>query len=72
MYIRLQVGKVAQTREIIDDALIADFDSRGRLLGMEILAPVKLTALTRLVQANRRIPFRRFVRENAPSCMVVA
>lgn len=72
VYIRLRIGKVAKTKEIIGDVLMADFDSRGRLLGMEILAPVKLSAITRLVQAKRRIPFRRFVRENAPPRLVVA
>jgi uncharacterized protein YuzE len=72
VYIRLRTGRAAKTKEIIEDALLADFDARGRLLGVEILAPVKLSDLTRLVQTDRRVPFRKFIREIAPSSLVVA
>lgn len=72
VYIRLRTGRAAKTKEIIEDTLLADFDSRGRLLGVEILAPVKLSDLARLVQTDRRAPFRKFVREIAPPRLVVA
>jgi uncharacterized protein YuzE len=72
VYIRLRTGRAAKTREVIEDALLADFDARGQLIGVEILAPVKLSDLTRLVQTDRRAPFRKFIREIAPPSLVVA
>jgi len=72
VYIRLRDGKVAKTREIIEDVLLADYDPRGELLGVEILAPVKMSDLTRLVQQARRMPFRRFIKQTAPPRLIVA
>jgi hypothetical protein len=62
---------VAKTREIVEDILLADYDSRGRLLGVEILAPVKLSALLRLVEQPRRKPFRKFITRAAPEDFVL-
>jgi len=72
VYIRLRAGRSAKTREIIEDTLLADFDTRGRLIGVEILAPVKLSDLTQLVREPRRAPFRKFVRKIAPPDLIVA
>ena len=72
VYIRLRDGKVAKTREIIEDVLLADYDPRSELLGVEILAPVKMSDLTRLVQQTRRTPFRRFIKQTAPPRLIVA
>jgi uncharacterized protein YuzE len=72
VYIRLRTGRAAKTKEIIEDTLLADFDARGQLIGVEILAPVRLSDLTSLVQADRRAPFRKFIRETAPASLVMA
>ena len=72
MYIRLRKGAVARTEEIEEDVLLCDFDRRGNLLGIEILAPVKLRDLTRLVARPVRTPFRRFVGSVAPGELVEA
>ena len=72
VYIRLRDGKVAKTQEIIEDVLLADYGPRRELLGVEILAPVKLSDLTRLVQQARRTPFRRFIKQTAPPRLIVA
>lgn len=72
VYIRLRDGKVAKTREIIEDVLLADYDLHRELLGVEILAPVKLSDLTRLVQNARRTSFRRFIKQTAPPRLIVA
>lgn len=72
IYISLRNTKVARTKEIEEDILLADYDSKGRLVGIEILAPVQLKIITRLVDEPRRKPFRRFVRDQAPDDLVLA
>jgi uncharacterized protein YuzE len=71
-YIRFSHGPVAETREINGDVLLADFDKEGNLVGVEILAPVKISVLTELVQPPKRAPFERFIREAAPQKLVKA
>ncbi len=38
IYILLSNGKVAQTGEVLPDQLLVDYDSKGRIVGMEIIA----------------------------------
>ncbi len=72
VYIRLRRNKVARTKEIVADVVMADYDGRGQLIGIEILAPVKLRIIRRLVDEPRRQPFSRFVKEQAPADLVLA
>lgn len=71
-YIRLRGNKIARTKEIVEDVVMADYDGRGQLVGIEILAPVSLKIIARLVDESRRRSFRRFVREQAPNDLVLA
>lgn len=71
-YIRLKKGRVARTREIDGDALLADYDARGNLIGIEVLAPVRIPQLVGLVDENRRPSFRRFVRQCFPRGLLAA
>lgn len=59
-------GKVAKTLEIDGDALLADYDANGTLIGIEILAPVRISELAELVEKPVRPSFRKFVRHIAP------
>ncbi|MCH7592250.1 MAG: DUF2283 domain-containing protein [Planctomycetes bacterium] len=72
VYILVRGNKVARTKEIIEDILLADYDSRGQLVGIEILAPVRIQRITPLVEQPRRRPFSKFVRERAPADLVLA
>jgi uncharacterized protein YuzE len=63
-YIRFRMGDVATTKELEEDTLIADYDADGNLLGVEILAPVQLSHIERLVDRQRRPAFRVFVKKN--------
>ena len=72
VYILVRDNKAARTEEIVEDRLLADYDSRGQLVGVEILGPVKIAKITRLVQEPRRRPLRRFIREQAPDGLVLA
>ncbi len=71
VYILVRDDKAARTKEIVEDVLLADYNSRGQLVGIEILAPVKIAKITMLVDESRRRPFRRFVRDRAPKELVL-
>jgi len=71
-YITVMDGKAAKTVEIVEDILLADYDRMGRLIGIEILAPVKISKIIPLIDADRRKPFRNFVRTQAPEELVLS
>lgn len=71
-YIKLSAEKVARTREVIADSLLADYDDNGEIIGMEILAPVKLSDLLPLVDPGIRPGFSRFVERRVPHELVLA
>ncbi len=70
MYVLLRDDKAARTKEIIEDILLADYNKRNELVGIEVLAPVKITEIMRLVDKPRRGPFRRFIKAQAPDELV--
>ncbi len=73
VYIRLTSNKVARTKEVPGtDEVLADYDSGGKLVGIEILSPVQLKKLVQLVDVPRRESFRRFIRTAAPKELVNA
>jgi uncharacterized protein YuzE len=65
-YIRFRGGKSKRTRAIIEDTLIADYDENDNVLGVEILAPVKLSVFAKLVEQSRLTSFRKFVKHSGP------
>lgn len=71
VYIAFTATKVARTKEVNGDALLADFDSGGQLVGLEILAPVKLSELTKQVDPTLRKPFRHFLEHSLPSELLI-
>jgi len=71
LYIRVSRNKVATTREVDGkDEVLADYDSNGKLVGIEVLSPVKLKRIVRLIDEPRRRSFRRFVKTAAPDELV--
>jgi len=71
VYILLTDAKAVRTREVMEDILLADYDSRGHLVGIEVLAPVKMAKLAPLVDEPRRRSFRRFIRQRAPEELIL-
>ena len=71
-YVRLKHGKVKRTKEVIEDILMVDYDDKGKLLGIEILAPVPLKMLTKQVDQPRRSSFRKFVQHWVPRDLIRA
>lgn len=72
VYVRLSGRKIARTRELREDVLLGDYDARGALIGLEILAPVRLSDLSKFVDDSRRRPFRRFLRQAVPEPFLMA
>lgn len=72
VYIRLRTNKITRTKEIVEDIVMADYDGRGQLVGIEILAPVSLRIIVKLVDQPRRRPFSKFVKKRAPGDLVLA
>ncbi len=60
-YFRFRPGKVAQTRELVGTSVLGDYDKAGHLLGLEVLAPVRLRDLLKHVERSDRIAFRQIV-----------
>lgn len=72
VYIRVLDSPVAETREINGDVLLADYDSCGRLVGVELLAQAKVSDLLQLVHPAERDPFKSFVEKALPRELLVA
>lgn len=64
VYIRFRDGEVERTKEIEEDVLVGDYDAQGNLLGIEILAPVRLADLEKFVELQNRNAFRRVVKSS--------
>jgi uncharacterized protein YuzE len=69
-YFRFKRGKSARSVEVISDVLVADYDQNGELIGIEVLAPVKISDLSKLVEESRRPSFRRFAKQSGPPSLV--
>jgi len=57
LYIKFQEGKFAKNRKIDDDTIV-DLDSKGRLLGIEILNVTKKVPAKELAGVSIRLPLR--------------
>lgn len=70
-YCRIRSGEVADTREVLEGRAFADYDAKGFLLGVEILAPCKVEILDRLVECESE-PIKRFMRGSPPKELLLA
>ena len=71
MYLVFSDAPVTTTREIDKDALLADYDEKGALVGIEILAPVSIASLVCLLDdPSRRESLARFLEKRAPQELV--
>ena len=57
LYIKFQEGKFAKNKRIDDDTII-DLDSKGRLLGIEILNVTKKVPVKELSGVRVKLPLR--------------
>ncbi len=71
VYFRVRPGKAAETKEFANGNAFADYDSKGRLLGLELLGPCKVTVLDRISRGEPK-PVKSFFRNSVPAQMLVA
>ncbi len=71
VYLRVREGPVAQTKEIKEGVVFADYDEEGLLLGIELLGPCELGVLHELAHREPE-PIQRFLQGAAPRELVVA
>lgn len=72
VYISLSDAPVARTQEVRKDILLVDYDDAGKVVGVEILAPIRLSELDEFVEPPKRAMFRTFVKRRAPAELVTA
>ena len=70
IYVTFLPHKVAKTVEVEEDQLLVDYNRRGEIVGIEILAPVRIRTLTRFVRDDQRPSFRKFIRSTVPDTFV--
>lgn len=74
-YVRLSPHQVARTEELIESALLVDYDDEDTLVGIEILAPVSLSqieAIASRLDASQCKAFQNFIRSSAPPGLIRA
>jgi len=67
-YFQVREGKSAAVKEYADANVFADYDRRGRLLGIEILGPCAAAVLDSIADQPQ---VKRFVRSAVPQSMLV-
>lgn len=75
VYFQIRKGKVHETREYAEGAALADYNKRGELIGIELLAPCKVSIVDQLAaneSAAMRRQTKRFMRKAGPRQMVAA
>ena len=68
-------GKPSKTIEVKEGVVYADYDSKGRLLAVELLAPCTVNLLDRIARKEpekTRRSVRKFLKDNVPRAMVQA
>jgi hypothetical protein len=71
VYLRLRKGKSAEVVELDDGNAFADYDRRGKLLGIELLGPCEVKVLDKITR-KEPVVVRKFVRRAVPREMVPA
>jgi uncharacterized protein YuzE len=69
-YIYLSHNPVARSRTHKAEVLMADYDAAGEIVGIEIIAPVRISGLVELADPDQREAFERFIRGAAPPALI--
>lgn len=74
-YFQIRSGKIHETREFEGGIAIADYDKNGYLLGVELIAPCKVT-IVNSIAANESPEVQRrtkaFMKSSGPRSMIAA
>ena len=71
VYLRVREGEVAETKEVEEGVVYADYDSQGFLLGVELLGSCDVAVLESIAE-NEAGPVKRFLQGGAPRGLVPA
>lgn len=71
VYFHIRNGKAAEVREIEDGVAYANYNRKGELLGVEILAPCRIAVLDRIARQEPS-QIRRFLKDTIPRKMVAS
>ena len=69
-YFRVRKGRVAETKEFENGNVFADYDNAGNLLGVEMLAPCKVSVFDKIAAPEPAV--KKFLKRSAPREMVLA
>ena len=69
VYFQVGKGKAAEVKEFCGGAAFANYTRKGELLGVELLAPCRLSVLNRFTADNS---VKRFIRRAIPRQMELA
>ena len=68
-YFSVRKGKAHETKEFAGGCAFADYDKKGRLLGIELLGPCKISVIDRITS---EAPARKFFKGSIPRQLVAA
>jgi len=71
VYFQVRKGKTVETREFDNGNAFADYDSKGQLLGVEVLGPCKFNVLDKISRKEPK-PVKSFLRNSIPAQMLSA
>jgi uncharacterized protein YuzE len=71
VYFSIRTGKAAETREFANGNAFADYDSQGRLLGIELLGACEVNVLDK-ISRKEPAPVKQFIRTSVPAGMLTA
>jgi uncharacterized protein YuzE len=73
VYFQIRSGKARTTREYEGGKAFADYNHKGELIGIELLAPCSVTVVDQLAAdepAEFRKKAKKFMRESGPASMI--
>ena len=69
VYFQFRKGESKEVREYHDGDVFADFNAKGELLGIEMLAPCSIAVLDKIVSESES---QQFIRRSIPREMALA
>jgi uncharacterized protein YuzE len=70
VYLRVRSGKAFEVRELEEGKVFANYDRNGLLLGIELLAPCKITLFDRITVSEPK-EVREFIKRTIPREMAI-
>ena len=69
VYLQVRKGRAAEVLELAEGIAYANYNSGGKLLGIELLGPCKIQVLDQISRNEPRV-IKEFLKKNIPAQMV--